>query len=87
MKKLKNKQIECQKLFSFQQKTKKQTLVSWLISCLFVFVVKILEVFDKKIPRKHNFCDWFRVIASNKDRNVYELRYFNIPENGGEDED
>jgi large subunit ribosomal protein L22e len=24
--------------------------------------------------------DWLRVIASNKDRNVYELRYFNIAE-------
>ena len=22
--------------------------------------------------------DWLRVVASNKDRSVYELRYFNI---------
>jgi len=27
------------------------------------------------------------VIASNKDRSVYELRYFNIAENEGEEED
>ncbi len=27
--------------------------------------------------------DWLRVIASNKDRNVYELRYFNISEQVG----
>lgn len=31
--------------------------------------------------------DWLRVIASNKDRNVYELRYFNIADNEGEDEE
>ncbi|CAN6888591.1 unnamed protein product [Brassica oleracea] len=28
-----------------------------------------------------------RVIAANKDRNLYELRYFNIAENEGEEED
>ena len=28
--------------------------------------------------------DWLRVIASNKDRNVYELRYFNIADNEAE---
>jgi len=27
------------------------------------------------------------VIASNKDRNIYELRYFNIAENEGEEEE
>jgi Ribosomal L22e protein family len=26
--------------------------------------------------------DWLRVVASNKDRNVYELRYFNIAADG-----
>lgn len=32
--------------------------------------------------------DWLRVIASNKDRNVYELRYFNIAANEeGEDDE
>jgi large subunit ribosomal protein L22e len=31
--------------------------------------------------------DWLRVIASNKDRTVYELRYFNIAENEAEDEE
>ncbi len=31
--------------------------------------------------------DWLRVIASNKDRNVYELRYFNIADNEAEDEE
>jgi large subunit ribosomal protein L22e len=31
--------------------------------------------------------DWLRVIASNKDRNVYELRYFNIAENEEADEE
>ena len=28
--------------------------------------------------KKHNVRDWLRVVASNKDRHVYELRYFNI---------
>ena len=28
-----------------------------------------------------------RVISSNKDRNIYELRYFNIDNNEGEDEE
>jgi large subunit ribosomal protein L22e len=31
--------------------------------------------------------DWLRVIASNKDRNVYELRYFNIAEQGEDEEE
>jgi len=36
---------------------------------------------------KHNVRDWLRVIASNKDRSVYELRYFNIADNEGEEEE
>lgn len=31
--------------------------------------------------------DWLRVIASNKDRSVYELRYFNIADQNEDDED
>merc|ERR1712159_113595 len=31
----------------------------------------------KKYLKKHNVRDWLRVVASNKDRSVYELRYFN----------
>lgn len=38
------------------------------------------EYLTKKYLKKHNVRDWLRVIASNKDRNVYELRYFNIAE-------
>lgn len=37
--------------------------------------------------KKHNVRDWLRVIASNKDRSVYELRYFNIADNEAEDEE
>jgi len=29
--------------------------------------------------------DWLRVIASNKDRSVYELRYFNIADQDEQD--
>ncbi|CAK0773751.1 60S ribosomal protein L22B [Coccomyxa viridis] len=48
---------------------------------------RYLKYLTKKFLKKHNVRDWLRVIASNKDRNVYELRYFNIADNEGEDEE
>ncbi|KAK1286587.1 60S ribosomal protein L22-2 [Acorus calamus] len=51
------------------------------------FSKRCLKYLTKKYLKKHNVRDWLRVIASNKDRNVYELRYFNIAENEGEEED
>ncbi len=48
---------------------------------------RYLKYLTKKYLKKHNVRDWLRVIASNKDRNVYELRYFNIADNETEDED
>ena len=39
---------------------------------------RYVKYLTKKFLKKHNVRDWLRVIASNKDRNVYELRYFNI---------
>ena len=48
---------------------------------------RYLKYLTKKYLKKHNVRDWLRVIASNKDRNVYELRYFNIAENEGDDEE
>ncbi|KAF5840813.1 ribosomal protein L22e [Dunaliella salina] len=48
---------------------------------------RYLKYLTKKYLKKHNVRDWLRVIASNKDRNVYELRYFNIADNEGEDEE
>ncbi|MBA0679635.1 hypothetical protein Goari_011392 [Gossypium aridum] len=50
-------------------------------------VFTYLKYLTKKYLKKHNVRDWLRVIASNKDRNVYELRYFNIAENEGEEEE
>ena len=44
------------------------------------FSKRYLKYLTKKYLKKHNVRDWLRVIASNKDRNVYELRYFNIAE-------
>ena len=38
-----------------------------------------------KYLKKHNVRDWLRVIASSKDRNVYELRYFNIADDAEEE--
>ncbi|CAL5218728.1 g441 [Coccomyxa viridis] len=48
---------------------------------------RYLKYLTKKFLKKHNVRDWLRVIASNKERNVYELRYFNIADNEGEDEE
>ena len=46
---------------------------------------RYLKYLTKKYLKKHNVRDWLRVIASNKDRNVYELRYFNIADQEEED--
>ncbi|CAM8960076.1 unnamed protein product [Rhodiola kirilowii] len=51
------------------------------------FSKRYLKYLTKKYLKKHNVRDWLRVIASNKDRSVYELRYFNIAENEGEDDE
>ncbi|MCL7038709.1 hypothetical protein MKW94_014203 [Papaver nudicaule] len=48
---------------------------------------RYMKYLTKKYLKKHNVRDWLRVIASSKDRNVYELRYFNIAENEAEEED
>eukprot|EP00798_Chlamydomonas_sp_ICE-L_P018579 gene18579-25089_t len=48
---------------------------------------RYLKYLTKKYLKKHNVRDWLRVIASNKDRSVYELRYFNIQDNDAEDEE
>ena len=46
---------------------------------------RYLKYLTKKFLKKHNVRDWLRVIASNKDRNVYELRYFNIADQEDEE--
>ncbi|GMI69438.1 hypothetical protein like AT3G05560 [Hibiscus trionum] len=51
------------------------------------FSKRYLKYLTKKYLKKHNVRDWLRVIASNKDRSIYELRYFNIAENEGEEEE
>ncbi|XP_073145258.1 large ribosomal subunit protein eL22z-like [Henckelia pumila] len=51
------------------------------------FSKRYLKYLTKKYLKKNNVRDWLRVIASNKDRSVYELRYFNIAENEAEEED
>lgn len=54
---------------------------------IFISGSRYLKYLTKKYLKKHNVRDWLRVIASNKDRSIYELRYFNIAENEGEQED
>lgn len=64
--------------------------VIWcLCTCILNFSSdsRYLKYLTKKYLKKHNVRDWLRVIASNKDRSIYELRYFNIAENEGEEED
>eukprot|EP00241_Pyramimonas_parkeae_P009683 CAMPEP_0114246998 /NCGR_PEP_ID=MMETSP0058-20121206/12779_1 /TAXON_ID=36894 /ORGANISM="Pyramimonas parkeae, CCMP726" /LENGTH=128 /DNA_ID=CAMNT_0001360257 /DNA_START=86 /DNA_END=472 /DNA_ORIENTATION=- len=48
---------------------------------------RYLKYLTKKYLKKNGVRDWLRVIASNKDRSVYELRYFNIADNEAEEED
>jgi large subunit ribosomal protein L22e len=48
---------------------------------------RYLKYLTKKFLKKYNVRDWLRVIASNKDRSVYELRYFNIADQGEEEEE
>ncbi|KAK9808837.1 hypothetical protein WJX72_004716 [[Myrmecia] bisecta] len=48
---------------------------------------RYVKYLTKKYLKKHNVRDWLRVIASNKDRSVYELRYFNIADTAEEEED
>ncbi|AAF02883.1 60S ribosomal protein L22 [Arabidopsis thaliana] len=42
------------------------------------FSKRYLKYLTKKYLKKYNLRDWLRVIASNKDKNVYEVRYFRI---------
>lgn len=58
-----------------------------LLTIFTLVLYRYLKYLTKKYLKKNNVRDWLRVIASNKDRNVYELRYFNIAENEGEEED
>ncbi|XP_055813441.1 60S ribosomal protein L22-3-like [Solanum dulcamara] len=57
------------------------------VTCNSAFSKRYLKYLVKKYLKKNNVRDWLRVIASNKDRNVYELRYFNIAENEVDEED
>eukprot|EP00243_Klebsormidium_subtile_P001157 TRINITY_DN119_c0_g1_i1.p1 TRINITY_DN119_c0_g1~~TRINITY_DN119_c0_g1_i1.p1 ORF type:complete len:142 (+),score=55.52 TRINITY_DN119_c0_g1_i1:42-428(+) len=58
-----------------------------LITSESLFSKRYLKYLTKKYLKKHSVRDWLRVIASNKDRNVYELRYFNIADQDAEEED
>ncbi|KZV32350.1 hypothetical protein F511_03633 [Dorcoceras hygrometricum] len=51
------------------------------------FSKRYLKYLTKKYLKKHSVRDYLRVIASNKDRNVYELRYFNIAEQEEDEEE
>ncbi|CAH9127047.1 unnamed protein product [Cuscuta epithymum] len=57
------------------------------VTCDTNFSKRYLKYLTKKYLKKNNVGDWFRVISSNKDKNVYELRYFNIAKNEAEDDD
>ncbi|KAK4355667.1 hypothetical protein RND71_024638 [Anisodus tanguticus] len=57
------------------------------VTCDSAFSKRYLKYLVKKYLKKNNVRDWLRVIASNKERNVYELRYFNIAENEADEEE
>jgi large subunit ribosomal protein L22e len=48
------------------------------------FSKRYLKYLTKKFLKKNTLRDWLRVIASDKD--TYQLRYFNIEEEGEEEE-
>merc|ERR1711887_99246 len=48
------------------------------------FSKRYLKWLTKKYLKKHQLRDYVHVVASSK--NMYELRYFNIPDNDAEDE-
>jgi large subunit ribosomal protein L22e len=48
---------------------------------------RYLKYLTKKFLKKHNVRDFLRVLSSDKDRSVYELRYFNINNEDDEEED
>lgn len=47
---------------------------------------RYLKYLTRKYLKKHNVRDFMRVVASNDDRAVYELRYFKVS-TGDEEED
>lgn len=57
------------------------------VTCETQLSKRYLKYLTKKYLKKHNVRDWLRVIASSKDRNVYELRYFNIANQEEDDEE
>ncbi|KAG7652848.1 Ribosomal protein L22e [Arabidopsis suecica] len=51
------------------------------------FSKRYLKYLSKKYLKKYNLRDWLRVIASNKDKNIYEVRYFRIDDEVASDEE
>lgn len=49
------------------------------------FSKRYLKYLTKKYLKKHSLRDWMRVVASSK--NAYEVRYFNINEDAGDEEE
>merc|ERR1711934_1066259 len=43
--------------------------------------IEMSKRYLKYLMKKYYVRDWLRVVASNKDRSVYELRYFDIADN------
>ncbi|KAL3698048.1 hypothetical protein R1sor_012124 [Riccia sorocarpa] len=58
-----------------------------IVTAEIAFSKRYLKYLTKKYLKQHNVRDWMRVVAHNKDRNAYELRYFNIAENEAEDDE
>jgi large subunit ribosomal protein L22e len=46
---------------------------------------RYLKYLTKKYLKKHNVRDWLHVVASPKDRQAYELKYFNVAHEGDDE--
>lgn len=81
---VKNKKNYLSKVVNFRHSRTRDNSFAYSVLLLFFRYLKYLV---KKYLKKNNVRDWLRVIAANKDRNVYELRYFNIAETEADEED
>jgi large subunit ribosomal protein L22e len=60
-------------------------IVTIVVSPEVPFAKRYIKYLTKKYLKKHSLRDWLRVIASSK--NGYEVRYYNITQQGDDEEE
>lgn len=58
-----------------------------LLTCFWIFEFRYLKYLTKKFLKKYDLRDWLRVVASDKDKNVYEIRYYRIDDEVATDDE